>query len=169
MKLECPREQDLLDAAAANRWPDRVDASLREHVAGCAICADVVEIAVAFLEDREVARAEAQVPPAAVVWWRSQIRAREEAARIASRPIALVQAVATVCVAVASLAVAPAASAWLRALITSLGAADWGSLPGSDISFSWILGAAAYTTLPLLAVGIWIVLAPVVVYLALDE
>ena len=36
-------------------------------------------------------------------------------------------------------------------------------------SFSWILSAAAYTTLPLLAVGVSVVLAPVVVYLALDE
>jgi predicted anti-sigma-YlaC factor YlaD len=169
MKLECPREQDVLDAAAANRWPDRADPSLREHLAGCAICRDVVEIAVAFLEDRDVARTEAQVPPAAMVWWRAQIRAREEAARIAARPIALVQALATVCVAIASLAVAPAASAWLRGLITSLGAADWWSLPATDISFAWVVSAAAYITLPLLIVGIWIVLAPVVVYLALDE
>jgi hypothetical protein len=168
MKLECPREQDVLDAAAAKRWPDRVDAALRDHVAACAICADVVEIAVAFLDDRECAHAEAPVPPAAVVWWRSQIRAREEAARMAVRPIALVQAVATICVALVSIAVAPAASAWVRSLVMSLGAADWWSLQ-SDVSFSWILSAAAYTTLPLLAVGIWVVLAPVVVYLALDD
>ena len=168
MRLECPHEQDLLDATAANRWPDRVDPSLREHVAGCSLCSDVVEIAVAFLEDRDTAHAEAKVPPAAVVWWRSQIRAREEAARIAARPIALVQTIATVCVAVVSLAVAPTASSWVRALITSLGATDWWSLP-RDVSFSWILSAAAYTTLPLLAVGIWVVLAPVLVYLALDE
>lgn len=168
MRFECPREQDLLDAIAANRWPDRVDTSLREHVAACAICSDVVEIAVAFLEDRETAHAEAKVPAAAVVWWRAQIRAREEAARIAARPIALVQAVATICVAIVSIAVAPAASSWVRALITSLGATDWWSLP-ADVSLAWILSAAAYTTLPLLAVGIWVVLAPVLVYLALDE
>jgi hypothetical protein len=80
-----------------------------------------------------------------------------------------VQAIATACVAIASLAVAPAASAWLRALITSLGAADWWSLPSTGVSFSWIVSAAAYVTLPLLIVGVWIVLAPVVVYLALDE
>ena len=168
MKLECPREQDLLDAVAANRWPERVDAGLRAHVSACSICSDVVEMAEAFLQDRESAPTEMAVPPATVVWWKAQIRAREEAARLAARPIALVQAVATICAAIASLIVAPAASAWVRSLITSLGAADWWSLP-SDVSFSWILSAAAYTTLPLLAVGVWIVLAPVVVYLALDE
>ena len=168
MKFECAREQDLLDAVGANRWPHRVDDGLREHVASCSICSDVVEIAVAFLQDRECAHTEAHVPPAAAVWWKAQMRAREEATRIAARPIVLVQAIATVCAAIASVLVAPAASAWVRGLITSLGAADWWSLPG-DVSFSWVLSAAAYTTLPLLAVGIWIVLAPVVVYLALDE
>ena len=168
MRLECAREQDLLDAVAANRWPARSDEALREHVATCGICADVAVMAVAFLEDRESAHTEALVPPAPVVWWKAQIRAREEAERIAARPIALVQMVATICAAVASLVVAPAASAWVRSLVTSLGASDWWSLP-SDVSFAWILSAAAYTTLPLLAVGIWIVLAPVVVYLALDE
>ena len=39
----------------------------------------------------------------------------------------------------------------------------------SNVSFSWLLGAAFYTTLPLIAAGVWVVLAPVVVYLALDE
>jgi hypothetical protein len=168
MKLDCPREQDLLDAVAASRWPERADDGLREHVAHCGICSDIAAMAVAFLQDREVAHAEAPVPSAAIVWWKAQIRAREEANRIAARPIVLVQAVATVCAAVASLAVAPAASAWVRSMITALGAAEWWTLP-SDVSFSWIVSAAAYTTLPLLAVGVWIVLAPVVVYLALDE
>jgi hypothetical protein len=108
------------------------------------------------------------VPPASAVWWRAQIRAREESARLAARPIAVVQAVATICVAVVSLAAAPTASTWVRQVITALGATTWWSMP-ADVSVSWVLGAAAYTTLPLLAVGMWLVLAPVVVYLALDE
>lgn len=168
MKLQCPFEQDLLDALAANRWPARAEAGLREHVAECTICSDVAEIACAFFEDRDCARAEAAVPSASGVWWRSQIRAREESARLAARPIAIVQAVATICVAAASIAAAPAASTWVRQMIAALGATSWWSLPG-DVSLSWILGAAAYTTIPLLAVGVWIILAPVVVYLVLDE
>ena len=76
-----PFEQELLDAVTARRWPDRADASLREHVAGCGLCSDVAEIAGAFFEDRDCAQAEAVVPSASAVWWRAQIRAREEAAR----------------------------------------------------------------------------------------
>lgn len=169
MTIECAREQDLLDAAAAGRWPDRADPELRAHVEACPICADVAEIALAFLQDRDCARTEAPpVPPASVVWWKAQIRAREEAARMAARPIVLVQAAATICAAIAAILLAPAASVWVRSLVTSLGASAWWSLPG-DISFAWVLSTAAYTTLPLVAVGLWIVLAPVVVYLALDE
>lgn len=168
MKLSCHLETDLLDALAANRWPDRADAALREHVRGCAICSDVAEIAAAFFEDREIARTEAPVPSASAVWWRAQVRAREESARLAARPIALVQAAATVCVAAVSIAAAPTASEWVRGVIFALGATAWWSAP-RDVTLSWVLGAAAYTTLPLLAVGVWVVLAPVVVYLALDD
>ena len=168
MTLHCQYEQDLLDAIGARRWPERADAALREHVRTCAVCADVAEIASAFLDDGDLARTEAKVPSASAVWWRAQVRAREEAARVAARPIALVQTVSTICVAAASIAAAPAASAWVRELVTALGASGWWTVP-HEVSLGWILGAAAYITLPLLAVGVWVILAPVAVYLALDE
>ncbi len=53
---------------------------------------------------------------------RPRIRAREEAARQAVRPIVWVQALATVCVFVASIALAPTASAWMREVIAAFGA-----------------------------------------------
>ncbi len=67
-----------------------------------------------------------------------------------------------------SAALAPAASAWLRSWIGTLGVPGWWSLP-QDLSLSWIIGTAAYMTLPLLAVGLWLVLAPLVVFLVLDD
>jgi hypothetical protein len=167
MMLHCPSEQDVLDAVAARRWPTRADDGLRAHVASCQICADAVEIALAFLDERDQTRGET-VPPASSVWWRSQIRARQESARLAARPIALVQAGATVVVAGAAIAVAPAASALVRDLLAAFAASGWWPAP-RDVNWSWILGATAYTTLPLLAAGLWIVLAPVVVFLALDD
>jgi len=168
MTIQCSFEQDLLDAISSSRWPACVDADLRSHVAACSLCGDVALLAAALQEDRDAAWAEAPVPPASAVWWRAQVRAREEAARLAARPIAVIQAVAAVCVFAASVALAPAASAWVREWIGGLGAAPWWSVP-PDVSLTWILGTAAYTTLPILAVGLWLVLAPVLVYLALDE
>jgi hypothetical protein len=168
MKIQCPFEQELLDAVASKRWPGRVEQPLAAHVAQCSICRDTVEIAQAFLDESHDSRAEPPLPSASAIWWRAQVRAREEAARLASRPIALVQAIATVCVAAASLAAAPAASAWVRKMIAAVGTTAWWSGP-ADGNLSWMLGTALYMTLPLLAVGMWVILAPVVVYLALDE
>ena len=168
MKLQCQFEQELLDAIAARRWPDRADEALRDHVAHCGLCADVAEIAGAFFDDRDCARAEAIVPSSSAVWWRTQIRAREEAARLAARPLLIVQGIATVVAAVVAIALAPMASTWIRSSLAALGAAEFWALP-RDVSLSWVLSAAAYTTLPLIVVGVWVVLAPVVVYLALDD
>ena len=100
MKLQCQFEQELLDAIAARRWPNRAEAQLREHVAHCGLCSDVAAIAGAFFEDRDCAQAEAVVPSSSAVWWRAQIRAREEAARVAARPLLIFQALATVVVAI---------------------------------------------------------------------
>ncbi len=168
MKLQCPFEHELLDAVAARRWPDRAETPLREHVNSCELCADVAEIAGAFLDDRDYARAEGTLPSASAIWWRSQVRAREEAARIALRPLVAFQITVTVAAAVLAVWAAPAASAWVRQSIGALGVSDWWALP-HDFSLSWLLRTTAYTTVPLIAAGIWVVLAPVLVYLALDD
>jgi hypothetical protein len=168
VRLHCPFEQDLLDAVAARRWPERADGELRGHVDSCASCADAAEIAAAFLDARHLSVTDAVVPPASSVWWRSQIRARHESARLAARPIVIVQALATVVVAAVALAAAPAAYAAARELIAVVASSGWLSARG-DVSWSWVLGATAYTAVPLLAAGIWIVLAPVLVFLALDD
>jgi hypothetical protein len=94
VKTECEREQDVLDALAARRWPDRCDEELRTHVATCGTCEDLVIVAAALCDDQESTWREARVPPSSQVWWRAQMRAREEGARAAVRPIAFIQGVA---------------------------------------------------------------------------
>jgi hypothetical protein len=93
-RVDCPFEADVLNAVYTNRWPERVDAELRVHVIGCAVCADVVTVAKAIEEEFEIARAEARVPESGLVWWRAQMRARQEAAVAAERPITIVHALA---------------------------------------------------------------------------
>src|SRR4030095_2380981 len=62
------------------------------HIAQCTICADVLEVALALHEDRASAHVQAQIPSADLMWWRAEIRARQEAVRKASRPISFVAA-----------------------------------------------------------------------------
>ncbi|MGE5816048.1 MAG: hypothetical protein ACM36C_16280, partial [Acidobacteriota bacterium] len=95
-RVECPREQDVLDALASRRWPHRAGDELRAHVATCGICADLVTVAGALLDDESVPH---ELPPASLVWWRAQLRARVEAARAALRPIRVAQLAAVICAA----------------------------------------------------------------------
>lgn len=168
MKTECAHEQDVLDALAAQRWPARCEASLRAHVNECALCADLVVVAAALLEDQESAWTEARVPPATVVWWRAQARAREEAARAAARPLAFIQGVA------ASMAL------WLAIAICR--ALPWPSLEDwrrrladlvPSIAFRLPDLSAVMTFLPaallILVLAAWLMLAPVAIYFAVHD
>ena len=94
--VECRREADVLEAVAFGRWPDHA-VELAAHVAMCAMCADLAEVALALHDDRETACREAIVPAAGTVWWRATIRARAEAVRTASRPITVAQGIAGAC------------------------------------------------------------------------
>lgn len=51
----------------------------------------------ALTAEAAAARSEAAPPSGAVVWWRAQMRARQEAAQLADRPIAVVHALAIAC------------------------------------------------------------------------
>jgi hypothetical protein len=168
MTCECSREQDVLDALPARRWPERCDADLRAHVASCAICADLVDVATALLDDHEVAWGDAHVPPSGVVWWRAQLRAREEAARAAARPLAFIQGVAAsvaVWLVVALVRAVPPAylstwRAWVAGLVPDI------TVRMPDMAS--VTGAVPLSILVLLAA--WLLLAPVAIYFAvIDE
>ena len=87
----CPHEGDVLELAALGRWPDRANAALRAHVATCAICADLAEVAGALAEWQDAALSRVRVPDASHVWRQAERRARAEAARRATQPVLAVE------------------------------------------------------------------------------
>lgn len=95
--VECEFESEVLAATLQSRWPDRVDAELRAHVAACAICSDVVVISAAIDGAREEMYPSTVVPDSGRVWWLAQLRARREAAQTAGRPITAAQVIAFAC------------------------------------------------------------------------
>jgi hypothetical protein len=111
--VECEFESEVLAAALQARWPDRVDAQLRAHVAACRICSDVAAIAAVIEATREELRTSAVIPSSGRVWWLAQLRARREAAEAANRPMIAVQAVAFVCAVCLLGWCVRAASTWL--------------------------------------------------------
>lgn len=163
MHHDCARGLEVIEAIAARRWPARADASLAAHVAGCADCADLAMVAAALGDEQEMARHEAAaLPSAEVVWFRSQARARADAARRAGRPVAIMQGLGLASAAAMISLVIGAAAMWVWAnvdLLTLLPAANPDGLNA--------MGVAVRGTL--LAIGLWLVLAPVAVYLAADD
>jgi hypothetical protein len=125
---ECLREAEVLDEIGAGRWPERTPAALREHVAECEVCRDLALVASGLAADGDAARtamAGVPLPSAGQVWWRAELRARQEKALLAQRPITAVQVVATV------------------ALLLALGSGLWAFAPGAWNWLSGTGGAAA--------------------------
>jgi hypothetical protein len=96
-RVECVREHEVLDAIAAGRWPDKLGEELATHVASCSICADLGLVAKAFNDDYQDALSNVRVPSAGLVWWRAELRARQDAVRIVNRPINWAQYIAAGC------------------------------------------------------------------------
>ena len=164
MTVDCTREDEVLEMLAARRWPDRCDAELEAHITTCDACGDLVTAAAALLEDHEHAWIEARVPASAAVWWRAQVRGREEAARAAARPIAFIQGVAASCavwVALSLLRAFPLPPVHLRHWLGTL------SLPLPDIS---AIAAALPGGMPLLVTAAaTLVLSPIAIFFALRD
>jgi len=165
---DCPFESDVLDAMASRRWPAKAGDELRAHVAACESCADLAGVAGALLSEEEIAYAEARVPSSAAVWHRAQLRAREEAARAATRPIGFVQGVAFACTIAAGIAVA----IWGRPILGSMlpdlsGLAA--SLRAPSVSLPDVATALLSNTMLQIAAAVWVVLLPLALYFTLRE
>ncbi len=162
----CDRERELLDAIDAGRWAEIRDDELLAHVASCAECSDVAEVATALVEDRGVAMKDAPVPRSGLVWWRMQMRARREAEIAAARTVSAAHGMALTCAIGVALAIL---GVMLRA--------DSGGWP-SAFATALLDGAGQVSRLPvlaswsgplLLALAAWLALAPIAVWLALTE
>ncbi len=160
--IECPREDDVLDALTTGRFDDE----LRHHVASCSICADVIEVASPILVDREDRSHAPHIPSSAVMWWRAQMRARQEAAREAARPIAVAHIVGVLCAAGIGIALAVMLSPWLRGTMVDVAGAASRSLTGFD-SQATVL--ASGWVLPALVISVLLLVTPVVIYFAVAE
>lgn len=90
---ECRHEGDVVAAVTGGQWPSAVDPALREHVASCPVCAEVLQVAETMTAIELETLADTRLPAAGQVWWRAQVRARHEAAAVAARPVMVAQAV----------------------------------------------------------------------------
>jgi hypothetical protein len=101
------------------------------------------ELAKLIQDEYALAQQQARVPPAELVWLRAEMRAREEAARRAARPLVVGQAVG-----IAALA------GLLVALLSRLSLSQLPHMPVTIIEA---------------VVASWLLLAPIALYLALSR
>ena len=141
---DCTREADVVRSAATGSW----DPDLQNHIAECASCAEVFELASMLHADDEHAQQDAKVPAAGLMWWRATIRARAEAARTAEQPITIAQGVAASC----TVAVGCALAAYAWRLVS------WPALE---------LTATEHAVPLMLGLALCLLVAPVAVYVAL--
>jgi hypothetical protein len=164
----CPFESDLWNAIASGEWPERAETSLRAHVVHCAICRDVELVAGNLYREARAVRTEAAPPSSAIVWWRAQMRARQEAATAADRPITIVQSIAIACAAGLVLGLLGSVAAWVR------GSAGWfDGWTVSASSMTALLGTVDFTSrwvmVPALLVALTLVIMPIALYAIVSE
>ncbi|MBZ5625396.1 MAG: hypothetical protein LAQ69_42855 [Acidobacteriia bacterium] len=165
--VECEFESEVLAATLQGRWPDRVDADLRAHVAACAICSDVAAIAGVIEDAREEMSAYAVIPDSGRVWWLAQVRARREAAEAANRPMTAAQAIAFVCAVGLLGACFRAASTWFHSVLGRITSGMAGyDIDASLASATRLLAEHGALALAMAAV---LFLVPAAVYLAMGR
>lgn len=170
-QIECPFESDVLTAVLQSRWPERVDAELREHAKSCRICSDVAVVAdaIEFAREDSVAAFTAHdgIPDSGRVWWKAQMRARREALETVARPITAVQVVAFACGVGLVGACIGATSHWFQAGLKWAWNEVAGVNPGALIPYAAALIAGHGLLAACMVAMVFVV--PVAVYLAIGR
>lgn len=132
----CQREDELLDALGRGF----LGAELEAHAAECSSCGELRTVAGALLDDLVRSVPKAPVPSAGTMWWRIQLRRRQEAAARARRSLLLGQA---------------------ATLVIALGLLVF--FFGTDLAtgLRHLTATARLNTPLLLALAAWVLLAPV--------
>ena len=103
----------------------------------------------AIAAEAAVARREAAPPSSAIVWWRAQMRARQEAAKAVERPLTIVHAVAIACglgllASIAGLAIAVVKGSLGTISLTTIDLTSrWITLPATAMLVSALVASVA--------------------------
>ena len=132
----CAQQREVVQAMRAGHWPHGVSSDLREHVASCSQCADEACLLFAFAMARENAMRATPSQSAGLLWWKAQLRRRQETMERLERPGRAIPAI-TISASVLLLT---------AVLITAWKRLDWSRLITqftSGSSNAWILAVVA--------------------------
>ena len=87
----CGHEKEVTELLRSGRWPGIASTALRAHAASCDACRSLIAVTEAMGNDRAQAFAQAQLPPPGLLWWRAQLRRRNQVMRQVRRPLMAAQ------------------------------------------------------------------------------
>ncbi len=85
--VSCPCEKEIRELVESGQWPLASPPELRDHAAVCRTCADLVLVASAFQRARSTTIAAAKPISSGAIWWRAQLRSRQQAFERIERPL----------------------------------------------------------------------------------
>jgi hypothetical protein len=85
--FSCAREKETAELLERGQWPHACPEELRGHVEGCRVCGELVLVKSAFGRARVHAMTLPVLPSASALWWRAQLRRRNEALEKIGRPL----------------------------------------------------------------------------------
>lgn len=170
-RSECVREDEVLMMVSTGRWPESAPAELRQHADHCQVCRELGLAAAAIGEEAEVSMPT--LPSSGTVWWRAQLRARQEAARQVVRPITAAQMLAFAAMVGVAGAVFGATTQWFQRGLRTLGrsiADGVASIPMPSLSLPQDLSTVPISSwIILCVVGVGLIAGAAVVSWAMKE
>jgi hypothetical protein len=164
----CPHEAEVKAILRQGHWPEACDRELRQHIQTCRTCSEQLLVLHAFHAARAHTMRAAPIDHPNLLWWRAQLRRRNQALQSVGRPITTAQIFA-LCISILT------AAAVLRSQLASgFNWSSWFPQSSSDSSFDALSFVTSITTdwglfLPLIGLGTVLLLSAVVVYLVSDR
>jgi hypothetical protein len=87
----CPHEAEVQAILRRGHWPEACNPEFRNHVETCRTCGEQLLVLHAFHTARAQAIQTARLDHPNLIWWRAQLRRRNEALHRVSKPIATAQ------------------------------------------------------------------------------
>ncbi len=170
---ECIREDEVLMMVSTGRWPESAPAELRQHAGQCQVCRELGLAAAVISHEAEVSASVPNLPSSGTVWWRAQLRARQEAARQVVRPITAAQMMAFAAMVGVAGAIFGATTQWFQRGLRTLGrsiADGVSAIPVPSVPLPQDLSSVPLTSWIILAVvGVGFIAGAAVVSWAMKE
>jgi hypothetical protein len=89
----CSSEKELEATLRQGHWPHACDPDLRAHVEGCRRCQELVLVTQTLQKAKSNGEQLARLRSPGLLWWRAQLRRRNEAIQSVTEPLDLAQKV----------------------------------------------------------------------------